>query len=200
MALFTAAKGGCRAPNLNKFYAEILQHVRAKQALMHGVRSLMASKTGVGRLRQSGLIAIVLAMIAAAYGGSSHAERPNWVAARVMRLAVRGDATAQAKLGWMYSIGRGLPQNYHQAAKWYRRAAQQGHGGAQFALGLLYNKGQGVPNDLVLAHMWLNLSAAQAIGEDRDFIVRIRDGIASKMTIAQVEAAQRLARAWRPSH
>jgi TPR repeat protein len=100
----------------------------------------------------------------------------------------------------MYSIGRGLPQNYHQAAKWYRRAAQQGHGGAQFALGLLYNKGQGVPKDLVLAHMWLNLSATQAIGEDRDFIVRIRDGIASKMTIAQVEAAQRLARAWRPSH
>jgi TPR repeat protein len=129
-------------------------------------------------------------------GGSAHAESPYSAAAKVMRLAERGVISAQAQLGWLYSIGRGVPQNYLLAAKWYRRAAEQGHGGAQFALGLLYNKGEGVPHDVVLAYMWMNLSASQAVGEDRDFKVRLRDSLASKMTIAQVEAAQQMARAW----
>jgi hypothetical protein len=44
--------------------------------------------------------------------------------------------------------------------------------------------------------MWLNLAASQAAGEDRDFKVRVRDGVASKLTIAQVEAAQQMARMW----
>jgi TPR repeat protein len=99
----------------------------------------------------------------------------------------------------MYATGSGVPQSYRQAAKWYYRAAARGHGGAQLALGLLYNKGQGVPRNLVRAHMWVNLSASQAAGEDRDFIVTIRDGITAKMTAAQVEAAQRLARNWHNS-
>ena len=68
----------------------------------------------------------------------------------------------------------------------------RGPWGRQFALGLLYNKGQGVPKNLTLAYMWLNLSASQAVGNVRDFKVRIRDSIASKMTPDQVEEAQRL--------
>jgi TPR repeat protein len=119
--------------------------------------------------------------------------------AKVIRQAHRGSARAQAFLGFMYANGRGVPQHFGQAAKWYRLAAEQGNGNAQFALGLLYDKGQGVPQNLVEAHKWLNLSAAQAVGEDRDFKVRIRDAIASKMTLAEVELAQYLARAWYPT-
>jgi TPR repeat protein len=153
--------------------------------------------------KSSRFIAIALALITADaisgtryHGGVAFADSPQSEAARVMLLAERGNASAQAQLGWMFSVGRGVPQNYLLAAKWYRRAAEQGNGDAQFALGLLYNKGEGVPQDFVLAYMWFNLSASQAVGKDRDFKVRIRDGVATKMTIAQVEAAQQMARAW----
>jgi uncharacterized protein len=125
-----------------------------------------------------------------------HIPAPYAEAARVIRAAKQGDPRAQAYLGYMYERGIGVPQHFMLAAKWYRCAAEQGHGNAQFALGLLYNKGRGVPIDFVAAYMWMNLSASQAIGEDRDFKVRIRDAIASKMTVLQVEQAQQFARAW----
>ena len=155
-------------------------------------------------MRQRGRALVVwlgLLSVAALTGftHSVYAERSYSPPAKVIRLAERGNAKAQVRLGWMYSVGRGVPQNYLQAANWYRRAAEQGEVAAQFALGLLYNKGHGVPKDLVLAHMWLNLAASRAVGEDRDFIVNLRDAIASKLTSAQLEAAQQLARAWQIS-
>jgi len=124
------------------------------------------------------------------------AAPPYVAAAKVIRAAKAGNVRAQAVLGWMYANGRGVPQDYFLAAKSYQSAATQGHGGAQFELGLLHNKGQGVPQDYVLAYMWLNLSASQAVGEDRDFKVRIRDGIASKMTPAQMALAQQMSQDW----
>ncbi len=111
-----------------------------------------------------------------------------------MRAAEHGNARAQTYLGWLYSIGRGVPQHYGLAAKWYRCGAERGNGAAQFALGMLYNKGQGVPKDFILSYMWLNLSAAQAAGEDRDFKVRIRDSVASKLTKHELKLAQSLSR------
>jgi TPR repeat protein len=116
--------------------------------------------------------------------------------ARVIRLARLGNVRAQAQLGLMYARGLGVPQSYVEAAKWYYRAADRGDGRAQLELGLMYNKGQGVPRDLVLSHMWLNLSASHAVGDNRDYAVRLRDALASKMTERQLLAAQHLAQSW----
>ena len=110
----------------------------------------------------------------------SYMRDPYAAAARVVRAAENGNIDAEAQLGWMYSTGRGVPQNFFEASRWYYLAAVQGHAEAQFQLGLLYNKGQGVPQDYVLSYMWLNLSASQAIGNDRDFKARIRDAVAIK--------------------
>ncbi len=44
----------------------------------------------------------------------------------------------------MYENGRGVAQDYAEAARWYRKAAEQGDAGAQHNLGLLYAKGVGV--------------------------------------------------------
>ena len=41
-------------------------------------------------------------------------------------LAEQGDAGAQYNLGFMYSNGEGVPQDYAEAAKWYRMAADPG--------------------------------------------------------------------------
>ena len=56
--------------------------------------------------------------------------------------AEQGDAYAQIYLGFMYANGRGVPQDYKAAVKWYRLAAEQGNAEAQFYLGLMYQDGK----------------------------------------------------------
>ncbi len=41
-------------------------------------------------------------------------------------LVNQGHAIAQSYLGFMYDNGQGVPQDYAEAAKWYRKAAEQG--------------------------------------------------------------------------
>ena len=121
-------------------------------------------------------------------------------AVRVWRpLAEQGNARAQTNLGLLYAKGEGVPQDDAEAAKWCRLAAEQGDARAQGFLGLLYVQGIGVPQDYVQAHMWLNLAASRhSEAEGRDHAVRIRDGIVSEMTPAQIAEAQRLTREWKP--
>ncbi|WGR92931.1 sel1 repeat family protein [Bradyrhizobium sp. ISRA435] len=57
-------------------------------------------------------------------------------------LAERGSLSAQTYLGLLFETGRGVPQNYTEAAMWYRRAVEQGDSLAQYSLGLLYHRGQ----------------------------------------------------------
>ncbi len=109
-------------------------------------------------------------------------------------LAQQGHAEAQNNLGFMYSNGRGVPQDYEEAVRWYRLAAAQGFADAQFNLGLMYSKGRGVLQDYVQAHMWANLAAAQGIEDAR----KARDILAELMTPAQMDEARRLAREWKP--
>ena len=113
-------------------------------------------------------------------------------------LASRGNANAQALLGFMYENGFGAPQAYDAAADLYIQAATSGHPFAQFKLGLLYDKGHGVPQDLILAYKWLNLAAARASKRERDYFLRLRNAVASKMSADQIVVGQRLALLWAP--
>jgi len=118
---------------------------------------------------------------------------------RALRLAERGDARAQAFLGFMYEHGRGVPQDYVAAAYWYTSAAEQGHATAQYLLGLMYDKGHGVERSDTLAYMWLNLAAAHAPPHAKDYYNRLRDEVAAKLTAAQVDEAQWRATGFFPS-
>jgi TPR repeat protein len=120
-------------------------------------------------------------------------------AATILRpLAIGGDPRAQSYVGYMYETGRGFPQNYNVAAYWYFRAANQGETTAQYRLGLLYDKGDGLQQDYIKAHMWFNLAAAHAPPPSRDFCVRLRDAVATKMTRGQIGVARQLALQWVP--
>jgi len=66
----------------------------------------------------------------------------------------------------------------------------------QVMLGQLYRDGRGVPQDSVQALLWFTLSAAQG----NVVATVLRDGLASKMTPAQIAAARKLARKWRPTN
>ena len=113
-------------------------------------------------------------------------------------LALRGNAKAQAMLGFMYQHGFGEPQVYVAAVDLYRRAANSGDAFAQCMLGLMYDKGYGVDEDFVLAYKWLNLAVALASPRQRDYYLRLRDAVASKMSTAQIAEGQRLALLWVP--
>jgi len=121
------------------------------------------------------------------------------LAARILApYAERGASSAQAYLGFMYETGRGVPQNYTEAAMWYRRAAEQGDSLAQYQLGVLYDRGQGVPQDIVEASKWLNLGTAGAPRYAREARSRIRDAVTRKMTRGEIAQARLRALAWTP--
>jgi uncharacterized protein len=116
-------------------------------------------------------------------------------AARWYRLAAeQGYSFAQHHLGNMYLHGEGVTKDVQEGLRWIRLAAEQGLSIAQGHLGLMYAVGEGVPQDYVQAHMWLNLVAAQDVTQ----AIEARDRLAQKMSSAQIEEAQRLAREWKP--
>ena len=75
--------------------------------------------------------------------------------------ARRGNAKAQYGLGIDYYNGQGVPQDYAQAAYWYRKAADQGDAMGEAGLGILYQYGQGVPRDYAQAAYWYRKAADQ---------------------------------------
>jgi TPR repeat protein len=74
--------------------------------------------------------------------------------------AEAGDAQAQYSLGAMYYEGRGVAQDYKEAAKWFARAAEQGYAEAQRQLGFMY-EGIGVAKDFKEAVKWYTRAAKQ---------------------------------------
>ena len=81
--------------------------------------------------------------------------------ATLKQQAVHGKAEAQCSLGLMYEMGEGLPQDYAQAAFWFRKAAEQGDPYAQWKLGNLYSDGKGVPQGATQEALWYRKAAEQ---------------------------------------
>jgi len=154
------------------------------------------------RVGLSALLFVLVAVHPAAAGPvqagiAAYNHQDYQAAARLLLpLAQHGNPVAQTYVGFMFHNGRGLPQNYVAAADWYRRASEQGVPVAQFNLGLLYDKGMGVPQDYVLAYKWLNIATAQATRAERDYWVRIRDAVGTKLSLIQRTAGQDLASEW----
>lgn len=51
------------------------------------------------------------------------------------------DSEALSQKGKSYARGKGVPQNYTEAVKWWRKAAEQNHVKAQLILGSHYDVG-----------------------------------------------------------
>ena len=77
-------------------------------------------------------IALLIGLVAPAWAGVAEGvaayKRGDYATAlREYRpLAEQGDAAAQAALGVIYHYGQGVPQDYAEAVRWYRKAAAQG--------------------------------------------------------------------------
>ena len=95
-------------------------------------------------------------------GKGTLADGRNQDAYRTFRsLAEKGVAEAQARLGWMYGRGQGVPQDYSRSARWYGAAAEQGFVPAQYNLGVMYHHGEGVLQDDTEATRLYRLAAEQ---------------------------------------
>ena len=110
------------------------------------------------------------------------------------QLAEAENAPAQVKLGLMYTNGEGVPENYAEAVKWYRKAALQGYPNGQYILGSMYYKGQGVTLDFVQAYNWWNLAAAQGFNKARESRKILRDS----MIQSQITKAQKISNKFEP--
>ena len=59
----------------------------------------------------------------------------------------------------MYAYGEGVPRDFAEAGKWFRKAANGGHAAAQFNLGAMYTEGQGVAREYAEAAKWYRKAA-----------------------------------------
>ena len=78
---------------------------------------------------------LALLVVAACWGPTLQAnDWKNAPISEVQKAAEQGDTDAQQILVSMYSLGKGVPQDYKQAVAWSRKAAEQGHVLAQYEL------------------------------------------------------------------
>ena len=130
------------------------------------------------------------------FAGDHHAEAVAWY----HKAAEQGHVEAQHELGRMYHDGRGVPQDFAEAIAWYHKAAEQGQPQALWHLGDMHREGSGVPRDSVEAHKWYNLAASRLTGDQREEAATDRDWVARRMTMEELNEAQRRAREWHAAH
>ena len=132
-------------------------------------------------------IPVVVLVLAALVAGCTKVLSEHLDTIRV--LAHLGDANMQLLLGDMYVQGHGVPVDYAESAKWYRKAAEQGSVPAQNNLGVAYLWGFGVRQDNAEAYVWFSIAADQGLlGAAAG-----RDAAATWMTNAEIKHAGALA-------
>ena len=127
------------------------------------------------------ILPIFISLIANSYPASNFND--------IRRMAELGDTVAQLNLGNSYYTGEGVPQNYNEAAKWYRIAAKKGNPVAQNNLGMMYSIGIGVPKRFIRAYVWSSVAAAQGNDQGK----KNRDVVSRELTRAQLARAQQMA-------
>ena len=91
-------------------------------------------------------------------------------------LAEQGFTRAQYYLGYLYYLGKNVPQNYKQAVHWLQKAARQGSTEAQQHLAFIYYYGEkGVPKNYNLALDWLKQAAEQGLAPAQLYLAVMYD-------------------------
>jgi hypothetical protein len=76
-----------------------------------------------------------------------------------LKAAEQGLVPAEAALGMMYAIGKGVEQNWTEAAKWWTKAAEAGHVLAATNLSMVYRGVPGVRGDPAKSEQWAKFAA-----------------------------------------
>jgi TPR repeat protein len=101
-----------------------------------------------------------------------------------LKNAEAGDAKSQYTIGIQYEQGNfDFPQDFSEAAKWYRRAAELGHAGAR--------------QDLVEAYKWVEL-AKRGNKLDKFAATDFQKELVKYMTQEQIAEGEKLSREFVP--
>src|SRR6266550_1223644 len=123
--------------------------------------SLKQSRTVVS-MRWKPTIAIVcVLLVCAGLLFWWHIYRPVQRLNALRARAALGNPKAQFGLASAYYLGKGVPQDYAEALRWYKMAAEHGNAKGQFDLGTVYNEGIGLPPDYIEASRWFRKAADQ---------------------------------------
>ena len=74
------------------------------------------------------------------------------------------DPEALYRKGEDFYFGRGVPQDYEEAVKWYQRAADLGNADAMYSLAVMYSHRRGVQRDPVAAGKWRRKADSAVMG------------------------------------
>lgn len=85
---------------------------------------------------------------------------PENPAEKLQKAATDGDVGAMLELGRDLAVGKTLPKDVDQAAKWIQLAAATGNAEGMFELGHFYRDGIGLTQDPVRAYAWFSRAAA----------------------------------------
>lgn len=97
-------------------------------------------------------------------------------------------ATVQVKSGLEYYLGEGVPEDYVEAAKCFRKAAELGDAKAHYMLGRMYWHGRGVPRDDLVALQWTQNAAEQGHAEARAFLKQAHEFVVTEMEAMKGDA------------
>jgi len=86
-----------------------------------------------GYLQQSGVLKLILLVLFVFTANVAHTQADTLFDFQ-MKLAKKGNAEAQYKVGEMYETGFGVEENMVEAENWIKKAAGQGHETAEFKL------------------------------------------------------------------
>lgn len=86
--------------------------------------------------------------------GKAVRRDPAMAFSNTLKAAEQGFVPAQNAVALMYANGKGTPQSYPEAAKWWVKAAEAGHLQAAFHASMVYRGGTGVPANAALSAKW----------------------------------------------
>jgi TPR repeat protein len=109
------------------------------------------------------LLFLMLGVAAAQQTNSASSTTNTGTIAELKAKAEKGDPNAQSLIGSYYLVGQGVPLDYAEAVKWFRKAADQGNAVAQNNLGVCYANGNGVSKDDTEAVKWYQKAAEQGL-------------------------------------
>lgn len=79
--------------------------------------------------------------------GSTSTHYSSSVLQAYLSAAEAGDTIAQANLGYIFDVGRSIPEDNDKAKYWYEKASNKNHWDASVNLGVMYLSGDGVTSD-----------------------------------------------------
>ncbi|MDB6064502.1 MAG: repeat-containing protein [Pedosphaera sp.] len=134
-----------------------------------GALAMLQQLTGVGATGTSAGDPNALYMQASLLSlNGSDAGNMKKAAALLIQAAEQDHAEAQYLLGLYYQEGKGVRQDYAEAAKWFVKSAKLGNADAAAALGLLYQEGLGMEQDHAKALKWYR-QGAEGGSSDAEF-------------------------------